>query len=80
LYDVFVNIRNDEAEHCKTMRACQTAGKTFARSPYSVATNEDVWEVGLRVGSAFIMGALFLDVNVSVKLAVSDPDYGICWF
>jgi ubiquinol oxidase len=26
LYDVFVNIRNDEAEHCKTMRACQTAG------------------------------------------------------
>ncbi|GJP61757.1 hypothetical protein CLOP_g18894 [Closterium sp. NIES-67] len=23
LYDVFVNIRDDEAEHCKTMRACQ---------------------------------------------------------
>ncbi|GBG60897.1 hypothetical protein CBR_g16017 [Chara braunii] len=26
LYDVFVNIRADEAEHCKTMRACQRPG------------------------------------------------------
>jgi hypothetical protein len=25
LYDVFVNIRDDEAEHCKTMRACQVS-------------------------------------------------------
>jgi hypothetical protein len=70
---VFVNIRNDEAEHCKTMRACQTAGKTFARSPYSVETNGDVWEVGLRVGSAFIMGALLLEV--SVKVAFSESVY-----
>lgn len=26
LYDVFQNIRDDEAEHCVTMRACQTNG------------------------------------------------------
>ncbi|XP_066344811.1 ubiquinol oxidase 4, chloroplastic/chromoplastic-like [Miscanthus floridulus] len=34
LYDVFVNIRDDEAEHCKTMKACQTHGNL--RSPHSV--------------------------------------------
>ncbi|KAL1826269.1 ubiquinol oxidase 4, chloroplastic/chromoplastic [Daucus carota subsp. sativus] len=33
LYDVFVNIRDDEAEHCKTMKACQTPGNL--RSPHS---------------------------------------------
>jgi ubiquinol oxidase len=33
LYDVFVNIRDDEAEHCKTMKACQTEGNL--RSPHS---------------------------------------------
>lgn len=33
LYDVFVNIRDDEAEHCKTMKACQTPG--ILRSPHS---------------------------------------------
>lgn len=31
LYDVFANIRDDEAEHCKTMRACQTPGDLFSR-------------------------------------------------
>lgn len=40
LYDVFVNIRDDEAEHCKTMKTCQTHGKL--RSPHSVELNEDV--------------------------------------
>ncbi|KAK3141207.1 hypothetical protein QOZ80_4BG0330830 [Eleusine coracana subsp. coracana] len=34
LYDVFVNIRDDEAEHCKTMKACQTHGNL--RSPHSI--------------------------------------------
>ncbi|KAF6173228.1 hypothetical protein GIB67_026923 [Kingdonia uniflora] len=34
LYDVFINIRDDEAEHCKTMKACQTHGNL--RSPHSV--------------------------------------------
>ncbi|CAH2080403.1 unnamed protein product [Thlaspi arvense] len=33
LYDVFVNIRDDEGEHCKTMKACQTHGNL--RSPHS---------------------------------------------
>ncbi|XP_057961110.1 ubiquinol oxidase 4, chloroplastic/chromoplastic [Malania oleifera] len=33
LYDVFVNIRDDEAEHCKTMKACQTHGNLH--SPHS---------------------------------------------
>uniref|UniRef100_A0A804M8L3 Ubiquinol oxidase n=1 Tax=Zea mays TaxID=4577 RepID=A0A804M8L3_MAIZE len=33
LYDVFVNIREDEAEHCKTMKTCQTHGNL--RSPHS---------------------------------------------
>ncbi|XP_045805935.1 ubiquinol oxidase 4, chloroplastic/chromoplastic [Trifolium pratense] len=39
LYDVFVNIRDDEAEHCKTMKACQTHGNL--RSPHSYAEAED---------------------------------------
>nr|XP_043612377.1 uncharacterized protein LOC122584224 [Erigeron canadensis] len=33
MYDVFMNIRDDEAEHCKTMKACQTHGNL--RSPHS---------------------------------------------
>jgi ubiquinol oxidase len=37
LYDVFVNVRDDEAEHCKTMKACQTHGKL--RSPHSTNNN-----------------------------------------
>ncbi|VVB12107.1 unnamed protein product [Arabis nemorensis] len=39
LYDVFVNIRDDEAEHCKTMRACQTLGSL--RSPHSILEEDD---------------------------------------
>nr|GEZ07970.1 ubiquinol oxidase 4, chloroplastic/chromoplastic [Tanacetum cinerariifolium] len=34
MYDVFMNIRDDEAEHCKTMKACQTHGSL--RSPHDV--------------------------------------------
>lgn len=34
LYDVFMNIRDDEAEHCKTMKVCQTHGSL--QSPHSV--------------------------------------------
>ena len=33
MYDVSLNIRDDEAEHCKTMKACQTHGGL--RSPHS---------------------------------------------
>lgn len=39
LYDVFLNIRDDEAEHCKTMRACQTPGNL--RSPHSYVEDDD---------------------------------------
>jgi ubiquinol oxidase len=37
LYDVFVNIRDDEGQHVKTMLACQQAdaSNTF-KSPHSV--------------------------------------------
>ncbi|KAL5578731.1 hypothetical protein UlMin_011173 [Ulmus minor] len=38
LYDVFLNIRDDEAEHCKTMKACQTHGNL--RSPHSYLEDE----------------------------------------
>ncbi|TVU16495.1 hypothetical protein EJB05_40063, partial [Eragrostis curvula] len=37
LYDVFVNVRDDEAEHCKTMKACQTEGNL--RSPHSIKSS-----------------------------------------
>lgn len=41
LYDVFLNVRDDEGEHCKTMKACQTHGNL--RSPHSnAATPQDV--------------------------------------
>ena len=36
LYDVFVNVRNDEAEHMKTMQFCQLPG-TILRSPSEAA-------------------------------------------
>ncbi|KAG9455104.1 hypothetical protein H6P81_008008 [Aristolochia fimbriata] len=39
LYDVFVNIRDDEAEHCKTMKACQDHGNL--RSPHSLVEDEE---------------------------------------
>ncbi|PON52169.1 Alternative oxidase [Parasponia andersonii] len=38
LYDVFLNIRDDEAEHCKTMKACQIHGNL--RSPHSFPEDE----------------------------------------
>ncbi|KAG0493336.1 hypothetical protein HPP92_004330 [Vanilla planifolia] len=38
LYDVFVNVRDDEAEHCKTMKACQIHGNL--RSPHSSMTED----------------------------------------
>ncbi|XP_065877142.1 ubiquinol oxidase 4, chloroplastic/chromoplastic [Euphorbia lathyris] len=46
LYDVFMNIREDEAEHCKTMKACQKHGNL--RSPHSYAEEsvEDVSDSG----------------------------------
>lgn len=39
LYDVFINIRDDEAEHCKTMKACQIPGSL--QSPHRNRPLED---------------------------------------
>ncbi|KAL6992861.1 Ubiquinol oxidase 4, chloroplastic/chromoplastic [Sarracenia purpurea var. burkii] len=41
LYDVFMNIRDDEAEHCKTMKACQTHGNLRSPHSYQKDTLED---------------------------------------
>ncbi len=39
LYDVFINIRNDEREHVKTMSACQrTDAKAVINSPHNPAS------------------------------------------
>lgn len=38
LYDVFVNIREDEGEHCKTMHACQRPGNL--NSPHAVYSKD----------------------------------------
>jgi ubiquinol oxidase len=43
LYDVFVNIRDDEQEHVKTMVACQKAGaKLTFKSPHSQPQLESI--------------------------------------
>ncbi|XP_043691075.1 ubiquinol oxidase 4, chloroplastic/chromoplastic [Telopea speciosissima] len=44
LYDVFLNIRDDEAEHCKTMKACQTHGNLH--SPHSYLEDEQEDDLG----------------------------------
>ncbi|KAH7837456.1 hypothetical protein Vadar_014068 [Vaccinium darrowii] len=41
LYDVFVNIREDEGEHCKTMKACQIPGNLQSPHTYQEDTIED---------------------------------------
>lgn len=41
LYDVFLNIRDDEGEHCKTMKACQTHGNLRSPHSYQVNANDD---------------------------------------
>ena len=47
LYDVFVNIRDDEGEHCKTMKACQTHGNL--RSPHSTQSFQEDDDSGCQV-------------------------------
>lgn len=41
MYDVFVNIREDEGEHCKTMKACQIPGNLQSPHTYQEDTIED---------------------------------------
>jgi hypothetical protein len=43
LYDVFCNIRDDESEHVKTMRACQLADKLIKRCDLKHA----IWILGM---------------------------------
>mmetsp|Transcript_14276 Transcript_14276/g.34340 ORF Transcript_14276/g.34340 Transcript_14276/m.34340 type:complete len:528 (-) Transcript_14276:438-2021(-) len=45
LYDVFVNVRNDEAEHMKTMQFCQLPG-SILRAPSEVAACASLYSVG----------------------------------
>ncbi|CAI8590585.1 unnamed protein product [Vicia faba] len=56
LYDVFLNIRDDEAEHCKTMRACQTDGNL--RSPHSYAEDDDESVCTLEAGCEGIVDCI----------------------
>ncbi|XP_057497972.1 ubiquinol oxidase 4, chloroplastic/chromoplastic-like [Actinidia eriantha] len=44
LYDVFLNIRDDEGEHCKTMKACQTPGNLRSPHSYQEDTDTDTFE------------------------------------
>ncbi|KAI4295972.1 hypothetical protein L6164_035965 [Bauhinia variegata] len=64
LYDVFLNIRDDEAEHCKTMRACQTHGNL--RSPHSYSEDEDDSVCDLQANCEGI-------VDCITKSVTSDP-------
>ncbi|CAL5411863.1 unnamed protein product [Camellia sinensis] len=41
LYDVFMNIREDEGEHCKTMKACQIPGNLHSPHSYQEDTFEE---------------------------------------
>ncbi|WP_204153296.1 alternative oxidase [Leptolyngbya sp. CCY15150] len=50
LYDVFVNIRDDEAEHVKTMVACQAADTTTMKSPHAPAFAASNAEVAFAPG------------------------------
>lgn len=68
LYDVFLNIRDDEAEHCKTMKACQTHGNL--RSPHSYPEDDFDFEdnSGCDVSQADCEG-----IVDCIKKAVTSP-------
>ncbi|XP_020221789.1 ubiquinol oxidase 4, chloroplastic/chromoplastic [Cajanus cajan] len=63
LYDVFVNIRDDEAEHCKTMKACQTHGNL--RSPHSYTADDDGSVCALEPGCEGIVDCITKSVTSS---------------
>ena len=53
LYDVFINIRDDEGEHVKTMVACQQLdAQTALRSPHALAIEQLPLEVELVLPSS----------------------------
>lgn len=66
LYDVFMNIRDDEAEHCKTMKACQTHGSL--RSPHTNPCDESEDDTGCPVPQADCIG-----IVDCIKKSVTDP-------
>uniref|UniRef100_A0A0C9RS96 Ubiquinol oxidase n=1 Tax=Wollemia nobilis TaxID=56998 RepID=A0A0C9RS96_9CONI len=67
LYDVFINIRDDEAEHCKTMKACQTHGSLL--SPHRDRESmQDGTTKGCSLSSAECAGILDC-----VKKSISSP-------
>ncbi|PIN09303.1 Ubiquinol oxidase [Handroanthus impetiginosus] len=69
LYDVFVNIRDDEAEHCKTMKACQTHGNL--RSPHSYPNDASEDDPGCILPQADCEGIVDC-INKSVKQSPAD--------
>ncbi|KAJ8526258.1 hypothetical protein K7X08_028735 [Anisodus acutangulus] len=66
LYDVFMNIRDDEAEHCKTMKACQTHGSL--RSPHGKLCDESEDDPGCPVPQTDCVG-----IVDCIKKSVADP-------
>ncbi|PHT31022.1 Ubiquinol oxidase 4, chloroplastic/chromoplastic [Capsicum baccatum] len=69
LYDVFMNIRDDEAEHCKTMKACQTHGSL--RSPHTNPCDESEDDPGCSVPQADCVG-----IVDCITKSVADPNVG----
>lgn len=61
-----MNIRDDEAEHCKTMKACQTHGSL--RSPHTNPCDESEDEPGCPVPQADCVG-----IVDCIKKSVADP-------
>ncbi|CAN4114688.1 unnamed protein product [Withania somnifera] len=66
LYDVFMNIRDDEAEHCKTMKACQTHGSLC--SPHTDPCDESEDDPGCPVPQADCVG-----IVDCIKKSVANP-------
>lgn len=61
-----MNIRDDEAEHCKTMKACQTHGSL--RSPHTDPFPESEDDSGCPVPQADCVG-----IVDCIKKSVADP-------
>lgn len=61
-----MNIRDDEAEHCKTMKACQIHGNL--RSPHTIPCDESEDGAGCPVPQADCVG-----IVDCIKKSVADP-------
>ncbi|GJU61292.1 ubiquinol oxidase 4, chloroplastic/chromoplastic [Tanacetum coccineum] len=67
MYDVFLNIRDDEAEHCKTMKACQTHGNLSSPHAYRepVSSEEDMGHIQPDADSEGIVDSMKKSVTTS---------------